>query len=60
MAARIAAEKIKARLAAFAAELFRSNSADIVFADGRVTGGGQSIGFGELVSWMVEDASCRR
>lgn len=48
MAARIAAEKVKARLAAFAAKMFQSNSDAIVFADGRVSGGGKSIGFAEL------------
>lgn len=48
MAARVAAEKIKARLAQFAADLFKSNSTDVVFADGKVSAGGQSIGFHEL------------
>jgi xanthine dehydrogenase large subunit len=54
MAARIAAEKIKARLADFAAGLFKSNSADVVFADGRVSGGGRSLGFGELAKKAYE------
>ncbi|MBR7518244.1 molybdopterin-dependent oxidoreductase, partial [Mycobacterium tuberculosis] len=37
MAARIAAEKIKARLAVLAARLLQSNSDEVVFAGGRVT-----------------------
>jgi len=49
-AAQDAARKIKVRLAALAAERFGCAAERVVFADGRVSGGGQSLAFGELVS----------
>ncbi|MDR7297716.1 xanthine dehydrogenase large subunit [Pelomonas aquatica] len=49
-AAQDAARKIKARLAAFAAERFGCAPEFIAFAGGQVSGGGQSVAFCELVA----------
>ncbi|MDR7268512.1 xanthine dehydrogenase large subunit [Pelomonas saccharophila] len=49
-AAQDAARKIKARLASFAAERFGCAAELIAFESGQVSGGGQSIAFGDLVS----------
>ncbi|MBI3346647.1 MAG: xanthine dehydrogenase molybdopterin binding subunit [Burkholderiales bacterium] len=49
-AAQDAARKIKARLAAFAAERFGCAVELITFAEGHVTGGGQSLSFEDLVA----------
>ena len=49
-AAQVAARKIKARLAAFAAERFGCAVELVVFAEGHVTSGGQSLSFEELVA----------
>ncbi|PTT77435.1 xanthine dehydrogenase molybdopterin binding subunit, partial [Pelomonas sp. HMWF004] len=49
-AAQDAARKIKARLAALAAERFGCAPELVAFAGGMVSGGGQSLAFGELVS----------
>lgn len=43
-----AASSIKGRMAAFAAKHFGCDEADLVFADGQVSGGGKSLSFGEL------------
>ncbi len=48
MAAKIAAEAIKARLAAFAAAHFEVAEADVVFEDNHVRAGNHKVGFGEL------------
>jgi xanthine dehydrogenase large subunit len=49
-AAQDAARKIKARLAAFAAERFGCAEALVAFEHGRVSGGGHSLAFSELVA----------
>lgn len=47
-AAQDAAVQIRARLAAFAAELFATSADQIKFAKGRVSGGGKEMSFGDL------------
>ena len=49
-AAQDAARKIKTRLAALAAERFGCTADDVRFEAGRVSGGGQSLSFKELVA----------
>ncbi|WP_457349527.1 xanthine dehydrogenase molybdopterin binding subunit [Roseateles sp. P5_D6] len=49
-AAQDAARKIKGRLAAFAAERFGCAAELVAFDGGQVSGGGQSLPFGELVA----------
>jgi xanthine dehydrogenase large subunit len=48
MAAKIAAGQVRARMAGFAAETWGLKPEDIEFRDGRVFGGNNSMGFGEL------------
>ncbi|MCV2352328.1 xanthine dehydrogenase molybdopterin binding subunit [Paucibacter sp. Y2R2-4] len=48
-AAQDAAARIKARLAALAAQLWQCSAAEVVFADERVSAGAQSMSFAELV-----------
>ncbi len=47
-AAQLAARAIKQRMAAVAATAFDVPASSVVFAGGRVAGGGQDMGFGEL------------
>ena len=49
MAAKKAARKIRGRLVAFAARQFGISEADVVFADNRVSVGGEILSFEELV-----------
>src|SRR5689334_2378704 len=49
MAARAAAATLRERLAAFAAQRFHCNAADVVFAGGRVHAGEHTLDFTELV-----------
>ena len=49
MAAADACRQIKERLAAFAAEEFRSNAGEVQFANGEVTVAGQTMPFGTLI-----------
>ncbi|MFT7721861.1 MAG: xanthine dehydrogenase molybdopterin binding subunit [Roseateles sp.] len=49
-AAQDAARKIKARLAAFAAERFGCAAGQVAFEGGQVAGGGQRLGFAQLVA----------
>ena len=53
MAALIAARKIKARLAAFAAQRFEVGEDEVAFRDDHVFAGNHSIGFGELAKLAV-------
>jgi xanthine dehydrogenase large subunit len=48
-AAQIAAETIRARLADVAAAIFKVDAAEIIFADGEIRGGGQSLPFVDVV-----------
>jgi xanthine dehydrogenase large subunit len=54
MAARIAAQAIKRRMAAFAAESHGVAESDIVFRDDRVFIGNESLGFGELARACIQ------
>lgn len=52
MAAKVAADQIKARMRAFVAERFQAQEANVVFADNKLTVGDNSMAFGDVAQEM--------